>query len=83
MSHFSSLLPSPVEASGEDEWMSEVGERETGAECRLVGRLDFCSFGQLQSILYIDAQVANGAINLCVTKENLNGAEIAGRLVNN
>ena len=37
LSHFSSLLLSPVEASGEDEWMSEVGERETGAECRLVG----------------------------------------------
>lgn len=39
------------------------------------------SFGQLQSGLYIDAQIAHGAIDLCVTEENLNGAQITGRLV--
>lgn len=40
MSHFSPLPPSQVEASGEHEWMSDVGERETTAECRIVGRRD-------------------------------------------
>jgi hypothetical protein len=31
------IPPSLVNVSGEHEWMSEVGERETTAECRLVG----------------------------------------------
>jgi hypothetical protein len=35
--HFSPFSPSLVEASGAHEWVSEVGERETTAECRVVG----------------------------------------------
>ncbi|WP_156360087.1 hypothetical protein [Sphingomonas sp. Leaf10] len=36
---FSPYLPSLIEASGDYEWMSEVGERETTAECRFLGRV--------------------------------------------
>lgn len=44
---------------------------------------DLRSFSQLQSVFYVDAQIAHGAIDLGVTEENLNGAQITGRLVNN
>ena len=36
-SHFSPFPPSLVEVSSEHEWTSELGERETTAECRVVG----------------------------------------------
>ena len=37
MSHLSPFTLSLFEASGEHEWMSEVGKRETTAECPVVG----------------------------------------------
>jgi hypothetical protein len=41
LSHFSPFLPSLLEATGEDEWTSEIGEREPTAECGVVGLLYF------------------------------------------
>ena len=45
--------------------------------------LDFCGFGEGQSILYIDTKVANGAFDLRVAKQNLYSAQIARLLINN
>jgi hypothetical protein len=57
--------------------MPEVRWEKMALNIRLWVGLDSRPFGQLQSVLHINARMANGAINLCVTKENLNGAEIA------
>ncbi len=45
--------------------------------------LNFCGFGEGQSILYIDSKVADGAFDLRVAKQDLYGAQIARLLINN
>ncbi len=43
-------------------------------------RSDLCSLGQLEGVLHIDAKVAHRALNPHVTKQNLNGFQVARRL---
>ena len=40
------------------------------------------ALGESERILYIDAQISNGAFNLSVTQQNLHGAQVASLLVN-
>ena len=49
---------------------------ETGSSCLNLGAL-----GQFKGIFDIDAEVANGALNLRMTEENLNCSRIACRLI--
>jgi hypothetical protein len=39
-------------------------------------------FGNRQGVINLDAKIANGAFELCVTKQNLNGAQISCLPVN-
>ncbi|GAA4003619.1 hypothetical protein GCM10022211_14180 [Sphingomonas humi] len=43
--------------------------------------LQFEAFGQLQRIIYLDAQVSHSALQLGVAKQELAGAKVAGLLV--
>lgn len=43
--------------------------------------LNFCAFCQCESILHIDAKITDRALDLRVSKEDLDSAEISRRLV--
>lgn len=45
--------------------------------------LDFCGFGESQSILYIDTKVADGTFDFRMAKQDLYGTQIARLLINN
>ena len=51
-------------------------------ERRLLVRSHLSAFSQLQGILYVNAQVAHRAVDLGMAEKDLNGAEVARRLVN-
>lgn len=44
-------------------------------------RSDFGSFGQLEGIFDVNAEIADGAFNLGMPQKDLNGAQVAGRLL--
>ena len=48
---------------------------------RVRGRLDFRSLRQRQCVLDINAKVADSALNLGVTEQDLHGSQIAGGFV--
>jgi hypothetical protein len=54
---------------------------EGRANFRVWVHSDLGAFGQFQSVLYVNAQVAHRAVDLGMAEENLNGAEVASRLV--
>ena len=63
--------------------MSEVRNLRDGVEGRPLGRLrlDLGTLRDLQSILDINAEVADGALDLGMTGQDLDGAQVAGCLV--
>jgi len=44
-------------------------------------RSDLGAFGQFQSVLHVNAQVAHRAVDLGMAEKDLNSAEVASRLV--
>ena len=48
---------------------------------RMWVRSDLSAFSQFQSVLHVNAQIAHRAVDFGMTEEDLNGAEIASRLV--
>ena len=45
-------------------------------------RLNLSSLSQRDRVVDVDAEVANGVLDAGMTQQNLNGAEVAGRLLN-
>ena len=45
-------------------------------------RLNLSSLSQRDRVVDVDAEVANGVLDVGVTQQNLNGAAVAGRLIN-
>ena len=61
------------------EW-SRSGSRTLAVTGRDWVCLDLSAFGQFQSVLYVNAQVADRAVDPGMAEKDLNGAEVASRL---
>ena len=59
----------------------ESVSREEGVNVRFWVRSDLGAFGEFQSVLHVNAQVAHRAIDLGMAEKNLNGAEVTSSLV--
>jgi hypothetical protein len=67
-------------AFGMNEWL-KLGRARRGVSVRNWVRSDLGAFGQFQSVLHVNAQVAHRAVDLGMAEKDLNGAEVASRLV--
>ena len=63
-----------------NEWR-KLGRGEKARSDRMWVRSDLGAFGQFQSVLHVNAQVAHRAVDLGMAEKDLNGAEVASRLV--
>ena len=59
----------------------KLGSEGRGVNVGFGVRSDLGAFGQFQSVLHVNAQVAYRAVDLGMAKKDLNGAEVASRLV--
>ena len=63
--------------------LARLGLRRLGRECPLCpGISDIHLLGDRQGIVDLDAEVADRALDLRVTEEQLHGAEVAGAAIN-
>lgn len=75
-------IPAALQVGGEPmNKCPELGSGDGRLNVRVWVGSDLGAFGKFKSILHVDAQVAHRAVNLGMAEEDLNGAEIASRLV--